>query len=134
GRCADAERHDGNCRDSERRVSGEHAKAEAQVPPKCHGPSGVQVAYQGPAHAVNDLARIDITGLSDCGIELFARGFGNLTGMTSRRFLAVRVVPALLTGFAAAALWMPVAAQSGYQPAPANLAAREWFQHARLGI
>jgi len=28
----------------------------------------------------------------------------------------------------------PVRAQPGYKPAPANLAAREWFQDARFGL
>src|SRR5205085_5772598 len=133
-RCADAQRHDGNGRDSERRVSGEQAKAEVQVTAKCHGPGAVQVPYQGPARAVSQLASIDMTGVSGCGIKLFARGFGNLTGMMSRRFPAIRIVPAVLTGVAAVALWTPLGAQSGYQPASANLAAREWFQDARFGM
>jgi alpha-L-fucosidase len=41
-----------------------------------------------------------------------------------------------IAAFCAAALLMSVAgrAQSGYQPTPANLAARQWFQDARFGM
>src|SRR5438128_8797665 len=43
-------------------------------------------------------------------------------------------VPALLAALAAVASMATVAAQSGYKPSPANLAAREWFQDARFGL
>src|SRR6266511_2178361 len=40
----------------------------------------------------------------------------------------------LFVCFGALACLTPLDAQPGYQPAAANLAAREWFQDARLGM
>jgi len=54
---------------------------------------------------------------------VFARGFGNLTRMRK-----------LLSPLIALAVSVPLLAQAGYQPAPANAAAREWFQNARFGM
>ncbi len=41
----------------------------------------------------------------------------------------------ILLGFVLfGALAAPLAAQSGYVPAPANLQARQWFQDAKFGL
>src|SRR3954470_4879997 len=45
-----------------------------------------------------------------------------------------RLLPVLALCVAAPALLTPLDAQSGYRPAPENLAAREWFQDARFGM
>src|SRR5262247_1690398 len=45
-----------------------------------------------------------------------------------------RLPVVLLVCAAAAGLLVPLQAQTGYQPAPSNLTAREWFQDARFGM